>query len=89
MGIDPVSYVVLLILKVARGQHAVILTDPALREKPAWRTRRGLYVLDPVQYEKTPWWPEKGFYVLELVRCMKINGFTYLLPKVVIIPWFS
>ena len=34
MGIGPVSYVVLFMLKVARSQHSGILTDPALQERP-------------------------------------------------------
>jgi len=35
MGIGPISYIVLLILKVARGKHSSILTNPAIRNTPA------------------------------------------------------
>lgn len=62
MGIAPISDIVLLILKVARDQHSFILTDPALRENPAWIIRRGFCVLELVTNKKRP--PENNSHAI-------------------------
>lgn len=54
MVIGPVSFVVLLILKVVRGQHSVILADPDISEKPARFSGRVFHVQEVVIYEMSP-----------------------------------
>ena len=50
MGIGPISYIVLVILKVARSKNSFILTDPAFLEKPVWRFGRAFYILGLVTF---------------------------------------